>query len=179
MLIFVKEWVTWYADQALEEGAEEVGRSLWGVGGDHEGGRAETGNTAAIADGDAGGAGGGDATGSAPQTSSQAPAPNQQVIKMSTGNGQDVNLVINGSSGQKNNRMSDKFKVPGFPYNGQMEHWITQLGRNLIADGGRADYLEFDWIFMTVTLDFEALSPVFLKDQKQPFEDVDRWKWLT
>ena len=74
--------------------------------------------------------------------------------------------------------MSDKFKVPGFPYNGQMEHWMTQLGRNLIADGGRADYLEFDWIFMTVNLTFDELSPTFLAEQKAPFEEVERWKML-
>ena len=91
--------------------------------------------------------GGAGAAAPSPPVVSQPPNPKQQVITIrDSGTGSDVNLVINSSSGRKNDKMSDKFRVPGFPYNGQMEHWIILLGRNLIADGGRADYLEIDWI---------------------------------
>lgn len=31
---------------------------------------------------------------------------------------------------------------------------------------------------MTVNMTFDELSPMFPKDQKHPFEDVDRWKMV-
>ena len=113
-----KEWDNWYAEQALEEGVEEVEQNLGGGDGDHGDGRAAgvAANPAATTSDEAGGTGGASAAVPSPPTAPRPPNPNQQVITIKeSGSGADVNLVINSSSGRKNENMVEKFKVPGFP----------------------------------------------------------------